>query len=153
MHVKRQILHALRVALAEAFASALVDLDRLDPVPAGRCPAILLRESDSGEGITKVTAEGIQRRDLPVSVSMCVARATGYGDEADALGLQVEQLLAGGSQPDLTTDLEGLCCFGIALRGSRLFMSGEGETAIAVLMHTWIFSYAVDPAQPDVAIT
>ena len=153
MHVKRQILHALRGALAAAMAPALVELDRLDPVASQRCPAVLIRESDRGEGIAELTAEGLQRRDLLVNVSMCVAQSTGYGDAADALGLQVEQLLAGGAQPELTTDLEGLCCFGIALRGSRLFMSGEGETAIAVLMHTWQFSYAVDPARPDLAIT
>lgn len=153
MHVKRQILHALRDALAVALAPALVELDRLDPLPAGRCPAALIRESDRGEAITEVTAEGLQRRDLLVNVSLCVAQAAGYGELADALGLQVEQLLAGAVLPDLTAALEGLCCFGIELRGSRLFMSGEGETTIAVLMHTWHFSYAVDPARPDLAIT
>lgn len=153
MHVKRQILHLMRDALTAAMPSASVYLDRIDPVPAARCPAVLVRESDRGEAIGDyLSMEGLQRRDLLVSVSLCVAVVDGWGDAADALGLQVEQLLAGETPPPLVDQLRALC-LDVGLAGSRMFMSGEGEYAVAVLMHTWRCSYVVNRAAPDIAIT
>jgi hypothetical protein len=155
MHVKRQILHLVHDALVQHLPGHAVHLDRVDPVPASRLPAVLIRESEAGGGIRPFSTEGHQQRTLLVAVSQCVAQANGYGDAADAIGLQVEQLFGADPQDasPLMQQLHGLCPMGIELQASRMFLSGEGETAIAVLMHTWKFTYVVHPAAPDVAIT
>lgn len=155
MHVKRQILHLVRAALLAALPGVEVHLDRLDPIPARRCPAALVREADAGESIAPLLLDGTQQRALLVTISLCVTATDDHGDAVDALGLLVEKLF--GAEHDnaepLVQQLITLCRLGIELRGSRPFQSGEGETAIAVLQHTWQFSYQVHQAAPDVAIT
>lgn len=155
MHVNRQILHLVRDALVASLPGVEVHLDRVDVLPARRCPAVLVREADTGGAISQLSAEGIQRRVLPVTVSSCVALAEGYGEAAYELGDRVERLLGAdfdAAQP-LVRTLRTMCPLGLELRGWRMFMSGEGETAIAVLMHSWHFTVAVYPAEPDIAIT
>lgn len=154
MHVKRQIQHALRAALAAHMPVQAVYLDRLDAVPTGRLPVVLVRESERGEVITSLSTEGLQQRDLLVDVAHVVAQRDGAGDAADELGLQAELLLA--AHPDEAVpevqQLQALCAMGIALRSANAYLSGEGELAAAVLRQVWRFSYVVDAEAPDVAL-
>lgn len=156
-HVKRQIQHCLRDALQAHLPVTAAYLDRFEPLPARRCPAALLRESEAGERMREVTQEGLQRRDLLVDVALCVSLAASedHGDAVALLGLQAEMLIAA-DLPERAPEIQrlhGLCPLGIELRASRTFFSGEGEEVVAVQRQVWQFSYAVDPARPDVAIT
>lgn len=155
MHVKRQILRLLQQALQAGLSIKEIHLDRLDPLPAKRCPAVLVREDERGESIKPLDLDGTQERTLFVNVASVVAQVDGYGEAADALALQVELLLAAedGAAIPFVQELTALCAGGIALATSRPVLSGEGDVAVAVTLHTWQFTYFVHPSRPDVAVT
>lgn len=153
MHVKRQIQHLLRSALASHLPVVDAHLDRIDTLLAKHCPAVLLRENEGGERMREVTTEGLQQRDLLVDVALCVAMGDDANEAAALLGLQAEKLIAadGSARAPEIQRLHALCPVGIELRQSRTFASGEGEHVIVVQRQVWQFSYLVYPDAPDEA--
>jgi hypothetical protein len=153
MHVKRQIQHLLREAVAKHLPLQGAYLDRVAPLFPKNCPAATLRENEGGERIRDVSSEGLQQRDLLVDVALCVAMGEEAGEAVALLGLQAEKLIAADDParaPEIQR-LNALCPMGVVLRQSRTFISGEGEHLLAVQRQVWQCSYLVYPDAPDEA--
>ncbi len=145
-HLQQQILDTLQALLAAGgtAAGARVYLDREDPLPASKLPAILIAEGDAGEDAEPYTFDGIEQRTLPVMVRCVVTHGTTAAADARALGLAVEKLISP------STAMAALCKLGVRITNSRHVNSGEGEQLFAERVQTWQFIYLVNPATPDV---
>lgn len=147
-HAQEQILAEVEAVLLAASTAAgnNVFLDRVDPLQPGELPALLIEEAPEGESAAPHTVGGIERRDYAVQIAAVVQHATLYGQQARALGLEVEKAIAA------STALRALAKGGVRITSSRLPMSGESETPKAARQQIWRFIYFVRPAAPDVIV-
>lgn len=158
--VRRQILQLVQSALREAGTDAgdTVLVERLNDLPAKRCPAILLRYAKVPETIGQLDLEGNQERTLSLLVACAIEGGEEFGEALDVFATQVETALA--ADVDQATPgmqrIHGMCAGGVGLApasGVDWFLSGEGENVVGVCMQTWNFTYYVHPARSYVAIT
>jgi hypothetical protein len=146
LHLQQQVLNALQALLAAGgtAAGARVYLDREDPLPVSKLPAILIAEGEAGEDAeSNEDLDGLEQRTLSVLVRCVVTHGTTAAADARALGLSVEKLIAA------SATLAALCGMGAHIANSRHVNSGEGEQRFAERVQTWQFIYLVHPATPD----
>ncbi len=147
-HAQQQILNALQTLLAAGGTAAAgrVYLDRVDPLQANQLPAILIRESDSGESADVAFLDGTHRRQLEVEVACVLADSTDAPAQARSLGLAVEKLIAASSA------LLALCRGGWSITGSKQVSNGDGDRLLSAREQVWRFVYFVSPTAPDVIL-
>ncbi len=145
LHVQQQVLDAVQAALVagDTVAGDRVYVDRVDPVPSNKLPAIVILESDSGEDAEPATIHSLDQRTLPVEVHCVLKHCSTAAADARAFGLAVEKIL----RP--STTLAALCKRRPRLTNSRPVTSGAGEDLIASRLQTWQFTYLVNPSAPD----
>jgi len=146
-HVQQQIIEWFQTTLVggSTAAGTSVFSDRLDPLTNDELPAAVIGGGD--ESVEPLTIGNEQLRSFEVNVASTVSQTAGYEAAARDLGLEVEKLLA--AQP---ATAGGLCSGGISLTGSRLQKAGEGETAVAAVVQTWLCKYIVAAHAPDIPL-
>jgi hypothetical protein len=147
-HAQQQILNALQALLIAGATAAAgrVFVDRVDPLQASELPAILIRESDSGESAEVAFLEGTHRRQLEVDVACVFADSADAAAQARSLGLAAEKLIAASAVLLL------LCRGGWGMSTSKQVSSGEGDRLLAAREQSWRFVYFVNPTAPDLIL-
>jgi hypothetical protein len=145
-HAQQQVLEAVQAALVAGPTAAgpRVYLDRVDRLPPGDLPAVLVDESPDGETTEPGTIHGVDQRQLGVVVRGLVSHGTTAAADARALGLQIERALTA------STVLQALCRGGFRMEASRHVNEGDGDRLMAEREQLWRFVYWVDPATPDI---
>lgn len=146
LHVQQQVLNALAAALVagDTAAADRVYVDRVDPVPVAKLPAIVILEADAGEEAEPASIHSLDQRTLNVEVHCVLKQCTTAAADARAFGLAVEKIV----RP--STTLAALIKRRPRMTGSRPAISGAGEELVAARVQSWQFTYLVNPSAPDV---
>ncbi len=151
-HVQDQILDGLKALLVAANTSAAgsVFVERVDPLPAGKMPAIEIEAGDEDiEPPTTIGYPRLQSRAFQISIRCTVAANVDYRKAAGNLAKQVEAAIAASLAAQT---LAGIAKGGVHLVRSTIEKDGQGEKALYSIVQTWVAGYQTRANAPDVSL-
>ena len=146
-HMQQQILEAMQAVIiaANTAAGSDVEIDRTEPWPAERVPAVEITTEDSAELVEPLTAHHphLQQRTFEFEIR-CTASGRTAPAESRALGAEVETALIA-SASDVT--LGGLTRT-LLLTGVSSLKDGSGEVPVAEQRQKWRAIYVTQSGAP-----
>lgn len=145
-HARTQIRQAV-VALLNGNTEAgnRVFSSRVHPLDDAKLPALLVYTPQENIGERSMQRPRTQQRPLQLAVEGYLKARGDIDAEADALALEVEQLIA--ADPTLAGLVKD-----ISLESTATQLSGEGEKPVAVITLTFAVLYCVKENAPQTAV-
>lgn len=145
-HARTQIRQAV-VALLNGNTEAgnRVFSSRVHPLDDAKLPALLVYTPQENIGERSMQRPRTQQRQLQLAVEGYLKARGDIDAEADALALEVEQLIA--SDPTLAGLVKD-----ISLESSATQLSGEGEKPVAVITLTFAVLYCLKENAPQTPV-
>lgn len=145
-HARTQIRQAV-VALLNGNTEAgnRVFSSRVHPLDDAKLPALLVYTSQENVGERSMQRPRTQQRQLQLAVEGYLKARGDIDAEADALALEVEQLIA--ADPTLAGLVKD-----ISLESTSTQLSGEGEKPVAVITLTFAVLYCVKENAPQTPV-
>lgn len=145
-HARTQIRQAV-VALLNGNTEAgnRVFSSRVHPLDDAKLPALLVYTPQENIGERSMQRPRTQQRQLQLMVEGYLKARGDIDAEADALALEVEQLIA--DDPTLAGLVKD-----ISLESTATQLSGEGEKPVAVITLTFAVLYCVKENAPQTAV-